>query len=205
MGRNRIKLKPAVEAEIEARTARGESARTIFSAIGKALSIATIERRQKDLKSKTGRASRLGAGRQLKAAVPAASAAPRPDSGGAALLKAYETPSDDITAAKRLLDLVVSDEPEIGEAIAEGSSLIEALEASPHGDALLCIRAPKDLADLVLRVTADHAPFGYALEPGESPEAFARSMAEITAAGRKRAVALLKVAHEIVRALTGAP
>ena len=53
MGRKRIELGSAVDAEIEARTARGESAQTIFEAIGRKISIETIKRRQRDLRRGT--------------------------------------------------------------------------------------------------------------------------------------------------------
>lgn len=50
MGRKRIELTPTLEAEIKARTARGESAQVISTALGGALSTATIERRQRELR-----------------------------------------------------------------------------------------------------------------------------------------------------------
>jgi hypothetical protein len=50
MGRQRIELSPAVEAEIAARTARGESPASIWEAVGRVVSAKTIERRQSALK-----------------------------------------------------------------------------------------------------------------------------------------------------------
>jgi len=51
MPRKRTVLAPAIEAEIVARTARGESAQTVFHAIHGALSVPTIERRQRELRN----------------------------------------------------------------------------------------------------------------------------------------------------------
>lgn len=67
MARKRIELPTAVEAEIAARTARGETAETIFQAIGKAISVPTIRRRQVELRSGTA-----NAGKQSKAPAPSA-------------------------------------------------------------------------------------------------------------------------------------
>lgn len=50
MGRRRIELTHAQKTEIAARTARGESAQTIRAALGNAVSVSTIERRQRELK-----------------------------------------------------------------------------------------------------------------------------------------------------------
>lgn len=57
MARKRTALPPDVEAEIAARTARGESAKTIHGAIGGPVSVATIERRQQELRGKPPAAS----------------------------------------------------------------------------------------------------------------------------------------------------
>lgn len=51
MGRKRIELDPRVEAEIQTRTARGESADTIVSALSGAVSRSTIARLQQKLRS----------------------------------------------------------------------------------------------------------------------------------------------------------
>lgn len=53
MGRKRIELAPDVEATIAARTARGESAKTVHEAIGRVISLKTVERRQDELKGRT--------------------------------------------------------------------------------------------------------------------------------------------------------
>ena len=53
MSRPRLTLPPQLEAEIEARTRRGESAKTIHEATGKSLSIKTIERRQNEIRAGT--------------------------------------------------------------------------------------------------------------------------------------------------------
>ena len=50
MARKRTVLTSAVEAELTARTARGETAETIFTAIHGALSVPTIRRRQRELR-----------------------------------------------------------------------------------------------------------------------------------------------------------
>ena len=54
MPRQRTELPPDVNAAIAARTARGESAETIFQAIGKVISVPTISRRQRELRGRTG-------------------------------------------------------------------------------------------------------------------------------------------------------
>jgi hypothetical protein len=51
MGRHRIDLGPALDAEIAKRAARYESAQTIYYAIGKVVSIATIHRRMRELRA----------------------------------------------------------------------------------------------------------------------------------------------------------
>ena len=53
MGRKRIELASAIEAQIAARTARCESATTIYEALGRVVSVSTIARRQNELKGKT--------------------------------------------------------------------------------------------------------------------------------------------------------
>jgi hypothetical protein len=50
MARKRTELGPTVDAEIAARTARGESAETIWEAIGRRISVPTIKRRQAELR-----------------------------------------------------------------------------------------------------------------------------------------------------------
>src|ERR1700722_3782878 len=126
MSRRPIELPSQVTAEIEARTARGESAETIKAAIPKAPSARTLRRHQARLRAPGG-------------AKPAAPPAPAPapvtpappveafqHGPGWPVLRAYETAPDDVTAAKRLLALVVLHEPEIGEAIAGGAALVDA-------------------------------------------------------------------------------
>lgn len=51
MGRKRIELSAAHEAEIAVRAARNEPVRTIASALGGAVSVATIDRRVRELKA----------------------------------------------------------------------------------------------------------------------------------------------------------
>ncbi len=130
---------------------------------------------------------------------PAPPAPAAPHDARSALIRAFEGAPDDVAAAKRLLDLVAFDEPEIGTALAAGATTLDALAASSHGDALHCLRDPRDFANLAVRVTEDPAPFGYEREDGETEEAFDRGIAEIREAGRLRAVALLEAALEIVR------
>lgn len=55
MARKRIDVGHAVEAEIALRTGRGESAETIFEAIGRAISVPTIRRRQHELRGNGSR------------------------------------------------------------------------------------------------------------------------------------------------------
>jgi len=56
MSRKRTKIGHAADAEIKARTARGESAETIFEAIGRVISTPTIRRRQAELRSNAPKA-----------------------------------------------------------------------------------------------------------------------------------------------------
>ena len=60
---------------------------------------------------------------------------------------------------------------------------------------LLCVRSPQDLADLVRKVTRDHAPFGYEFDEGEDVEAF---MVGVRKAERQRAYDLACDVLEIV-------
>lgn len=60
MPRKRTELGPAVDAEIAARTARGESAETIFGALGGVTSTATIRRRQQVLRVAGSRGPKAG-------------------------------------------------------------------------------------------------------------------------------------------------
>lgn len=53
MSRKRTELTPAQNADLEARTARGEGAATIHAALGGVISVPTIERRQRELRNPT--------------------------------------------------------------------------------------------------------------------------------------------------------
>lgn len=55
MARPRIALGESVDAEIATRTARGEAAETVWWAIGKVASVATIRRRMRELRDAAAR------------------------------------------------------------------------------------------------------------------------------------------------------
>ena len=164
------------------------------------VSARTVKRRQQALRGKTP--ARAGVIPEVRSKAPAEPREDRPTVSIAPLDALWQTVNeapDDVTAARRLVGVVVHFEPSVGTALADGSTLTGALVASSHGHALLCIREPKDLADFVLEVTKDPAPFGYEADPGESLEDFNRAMAKITATERRRAVDLLEAALRTVR------
>lgn len=133
---------------------------------------------------------------QAARAAPRALAAPTMDQRAALAAAVYEA-GDDVEAAAALLALVRFDDPEIDGYLARGSTPFDAVLSAGHGDNMLVLRAPADIAELVQAVVGD--PLIYQRDAGQSAEAFDAERKTAGEAEHARAVALLEGALSIVR------
>ena len=155
MARKRKELSRAADDYLRRRALAGDTAANIAEALGGGISESTVLRRMREIRRPRPKPA---------AVVAPADAPPSPSPDDVrrtrderhhelcAQAERAETREEERAADVEILRLL---EPDVAKILDEGRSLVDALTSTTHGNALIVLAAPADLAELVWFLTGD--------------------------------------------------